>query len=138
MQLDAAGIRPSEGAKRLQREAWRAWLVGLAFSALGGGYTLFRLREAEKRIDRSDGEGVVEAKKIELYVVSAMDVRGQLWLTSIGSERQATNLQLVSDLCDMTMPTSSLGLINFDDGIVGLSCTVSSLIGVWAQWRKTA
>jgi peroxin-11B len=53
-------------------------------------------------------------------------------------ERAAINLQLLSDLCDLTIPTSAIGLMNFDDGFVGLAGTVSSLIGVYSQWKKTA
>lgn len=53
-------------------------------------------------------------------------------------ERAAINLQLISDLCDLTVPTSALGWVNLDDGIVGLAGTVSSLIGVYGAWKKTA
>ena len=53
-------------------------------------------------------------------------------------ERTATNLQLISDLCDLTVPSAALGYANLDDGIVGLAGTVSSLIGVWSTWKKTA
>ena len=52
-------------------------------------------------------------------------------------ERTSTNIQLVSDLCDLTVPGSALGYVNLDDGIVGLAGTVSSLIGVWTAWKKT-
>lgn len=54
-----------------------------------------------------------------------------------GSDRAATRLQLVSDICDATVPSAATGLINFDDGVVGLAGTVSSLIGLTAQWEKT-
>jgi len=47
-------------------------------------------------------------------------------------------MQLLSDLCDLTVPVSALGFANLDDGLVGLAGTVSSLIGVFAQWKKTA
>ena len=53
-------------------------------------------------------------------------------------ERNAANLQLISDLCDLAVPTAALGYANLDDGIVGLAGTVSSLIGVWTTWKKTA
>lgn len=53
-------------------------------------------------------------------------------------ERAATQLQLLSDLCDLTVPSSALGYVNLDDGIVGLAGTVSSLIGLNAAWAKTA
>lgn len=53
-------------------------------------------------------------------------------------ERNTTNLQLISDLCDLTIPSAALGYANLDDGIVGLAGTASSLIGLWSTWKKTA
>jgi hypothetical protein len=47
-------------------------------------------------------------------------------------------MQLISDLCDLTVPSTMLGYANFDDGIIGLAGTTSSLIGAWAAWQKTA
>ncbi|KAI9882791.1 MAG: hypothetical protein M1823_005454 [Watsoniomyces obsoletus] len=117
--LDAAGIRPFESAKRLQREAQKAWLVGLIFSAVAGTYSLWQLQEKEQRIDRKEGEGVLEIKRLE-------------------RERTATQIQLVSDICDLTIPSSALGYVTLDDGIVGLAGTVSSFIGMWGVWKKTA
>ena len=53
-------------------------------------------------------------------------------------ERASASIQLISDLCDLTVPAATLGYANLDDGIVGLAGTLSSLIGVWATWKKTA
>lgn len=44
----------------------------------------------------------------------------------------------MSDLCDALLPMTTLGLANFDDGIIGLSGTISSLIGLSTVWKKTA
>ncbi|MCJ1348825.1 Peroxisomal membrane protein PMP27 [Peltigera leucophlebia] len=117
--LDTAGIRRSESAKSLQREASRAWLVGLTFNVVAGIYTLWQLNQREQDIDKAEGEGVVEGKKIQ-------------------RERASTKIQLLSDLCDLTIPSTALAYTNLDDGIVGLAGTVSSLIGVWGTWKKTA
>ncbi|KAB8293951.1 hypothetical protein EYC80_009423 [Monilinia laxa] len=117
--LDAAGIRKSPSTKRLQKEAYRFWLMGLLFSTASGLYSLYHLRQQSAKIDKKDGEGVVTSKRIE-------------------KERAAINTQLLSDLCDITVPSSAIGLAKFDDGIVGLAGTVSSLIGVYSQWKKTA
>ncbi|KAI4088822.1 MAG: hypothetical protein LQ344_005799 [Seirophora lacunosa] len=117
--LDSAGIWKLESAKRLQKEAYRAWFVGLMFNAIAGLYTLWGLRIREQGVDKGDGQGMVESKKIQ-------------------RERTTTNLQLVSDVCDLTIPSSALGYANLDDGIVGLAGTISSLIGVWGAWKKTA
>lgn len=69
--IDALGFRKFEGAKKLQQLAYRAWLSGLLFSFVAGVYTLYRLQEKEKTINRKEGEGVVEAKKIERWVVTS-------------------------------------------------------------------
>ena len=53
-------------------------------------------------------------------------------------ERASTNMQLVTDVCDLTIPSSALGYANLDDGIVGLAGTLSSMIGLLAAWKKTA
>lgn len=68
--IDAAGIRRFEGAKRLQREAYRCWMVGLLFSAVSGAYGLYNLRQQQAKIEKTDGEGVVASKRIEKYVPS--------------------------------------------------------------------
>jgi len=117
--LDAAGIRKSPATQRLQREAYRCWMIGLLFSTVSGAYSLYNLRQQAAKLDKKEGEDVVASKRIE-------------------KERAVINLQLVSDLCDLTVPTSAIGLTNFDDGFVGLAGTASSLIGVYTQWKKTA
>ena len=66
--LDAAGIRKSPTAKRLQQEAYRFWMIGLLFSAVSGAYSLYNLRQQQAKVDKKDGEGVVASKRIEKYV----------------------------------------------------------------------
>lgn len=59
-------------------------------------------------------------------------------LTGVRRERDATRIQLVSDVCDLAIPGSALGWAELDDGLVGLAGTASSLIGVMTTWNKTA
>ena len=116
------------------------------FNTVAGLYTLWQLRQREQGIDRKEGEGMAESKKVQRY--GATMQKCQLFSCGIleglqlthgrGRERTATNIQLVSDLCDLTVPSTALGFVNLDDGIVGLAGTVSSLIGVWSVWKKTA
>ncbi|KAK5718120.1 Peroxisomal membrane protein PMP27 [Elasticomyces elasticus] len=118
--FDQCGIKKFEGAARMQREASRAWLVGLSCNIVAGTYQLYNLRvAARKQRDSQDAEKAVEAKKLE-------------------RDQRATQLQLISDICDSIVPSAALGLVNLDDGIVGLAGTTSSLIGLFAAWQKTA
>ena len=65
--LDAASIKKSASAKTLQQQAYKAWLVGLLASAIAGVYSNYQLMQKAKTINEKDGEGKVEAKKIERY-----------------------------------------------------------------------
>ncbi|KAF2091551.1 peroxisomal biogenesis factor 11 [Saccharata proteae CBS 121410] len=116
---DAIGARKSANIKSLQQQAYKMWMIGLLFNAVAGVYTLFSLRQRASEINEKEGESVVEKKKLE-------------------REGRAAQIQLISDLCDLTVPSSGLGYVDLDDGIVGLAGTVSSLLGMWSAWKKTA
>ncbi|KAF2194141.1 peroxisomal biogenesis factor 11 [Zopfia rhizophila CBS 207.26] len=117
--LDATAIKKFSASQRLLREAYRAWFTGISCSIISSIYSLYKLRERAAKISEKDGQGVVEKKKVE-------------------KETNAVKIQLISDLCDITIPSAALGWVNFDDGFVGLAGTLSSMLGVYTQWKKTA
>jgi hypothetical protein len=66
---DVAGIKKFSAAARLQKEAYRAWCVGLTCNVVAGLYALYNLRLAEqKQGDSADAEKAVEVKKLAKYV----------------------------------------------------------------------
>ena len=138
---DVAGIKKFSAAARLQKEAYRAWCVGLTCNVVAGLYALYNLRlAAQKQEDSADAEKAMEVKKLAKYVVAfrcSVQPRRHANYCDY-RDKSVTQLQLISDLCDLTVPTSGLGLLNLDDGIVGLAGTVSSLIGLYGVWQKTA
>ncbi|KIW73502.1 hypothetical protein PV04_01615 [Phialophora macrospora] len=117
--LDAMGVKKDPRAKSIQATAYRFWFTGLTASALAGVYNTYKLRERSKAVDEKDAEAKVEKVKI-------------------ARQQQAVNIQLISDLCDLTVPSTMLGYANFDDGIIGLAGTTSSLLGAYGAWQKTA
>jgi peroxin-11B len=48
----------------VQREAMKFWLVGLVSSALAGVYSLQKLRQRSASVNKKEGEGAVESKKV--------------------------------------------------------------------------
>ena len=73
--VDHAGIRKFEAAARLQREAYRAWLVGLLCNVVAGIYALYNLRiAARKEVDSADAEKAVELKKLEKYALCVLGI----------------------------------------------------------------
>lgn len=66
---DVAGIKKFNAAARLQKEAYRAWAVGLACNVVAGVYALYNLRVAAQTQEGSvDAEKAVEVKKLAKYV----------------------------------------------------------------------
>jgi peroxin-11B len=131
--LDAAGIKKWEGAKRASQMAARFWLLGLSSSVLAGLYTLNRLRVRRVNVDKKEGEGVVESKKIEKYVHHP---NFECSLLTVTREYNAAVLQLFTDCCDICLPSSALGYLDLDDGALGLLGTFSSLVGIYNVWEK--
>lgn len=62
--LDAIGVRKSAATKRLQEQAYKAWLVGLVASTLSGIYSTYTVTKRVGAINENDTEGKLEAKKI--------------------------------------------------------------------------
>ncbi|KAJ9496073.1 Peroxisomal membrane protein PMP27 [Exophiala xenobiotica] len=117
--LDAMGVKKDPKAKNIQTLAYRFWCTGLIASALAGIYNNYKLSARTRAVDEKDAEAKVEKVKI-------------------AKQQRAVNIQLISDLCDLTVPSTALGYINLDDGIIGLAGTTSSLLGVYGAWQKTA
>ena len=104
----------------------RGVLCDLPIAAGGAG--------EEEQLGWGEGGGDQDAGEVCEDLATFMG--GQL--TYLHRTRKATQLQLLSDVCDSAVPSSALGYTNLDDGIVGLAGTVSSLIGLFAAWAKTA
>ncbi|OAL32902.1 hypothetical protein AYO20_07693 [Fonsecaea nubica] len=117
--LDAMGVKKDARAKSVQITAYKFWLTGLIASALAGVYNTYKLRERARAVDEKDAEAKLEKVKI-------------------ARQQQSVNIQLISDLCDLTVPSTILGYTNLDDGIVGLAGVTSSLLGIYGAWQKTA
>lgn len=140
------GLYTHSTADVLQRRAYTCWAAGILFSLSAQLYTLRRLTRREAKVDRKDGEGVVELKRIARCVapppwlarIRLLPVVDQLLTFFTSSDRSASQLQLVCDLCDLAVPSSALGWVRFDDGFVGLTGLLSSVIGLHVQWKKTA
>lgn len=87
---------------------------------------------------RSKGSRGHSAKQADPKVLCLLPQSTSFSCSYFTRDRAAHQIQLVSDLCDLTIPASSLGLASIDDGILGLAGTLSGVIGVWRQWKATA
>jgi peroxin-11B len=108
-------------------------LFGLTSNILAGTYKLYNLRLRRQTVDKKEGEGAVESKKIEAFVYPVVFL---LQTNLLDSEYRSTLLQLTSDCADFCLPATSLGYLTLDDGALGLAGSMSSLIGLYNAWEK--
>merc|ERR1712230_94898 len=57
-------------------------------------------------------------------------------IKALRTQYYATRYQLIQDLCDFTLPMSSLGYFNLNEGVLGVAGLISSLMGLQTQKRK--
>ncbi|KAH6989670.1 peroxisomal biogenesis factor 11 [Ilyonectria sp. MPI-CAGE-AT-0026] len=112
--LDILGIRKLKAAKRVQMEASRFWSAALLCSVIAQVYNLSSLRQQAQ----SDKEDNASQRK------------------HIATEQMIYQLQLCSDLCDLTISTSSFNLVPVSDGIIGVCGVLSTLIGIYSPRRS--
>lgn len=79
---------------------------------------------------------IASAKEAALLADS--DEKDVTSLKKVLAEKKAANLQLLWDVLDTTIPISSLGLANLDDGFVGLAGFITSALGARQQWAATS
>lgn len=67
--IDSAGIKKFESAKKLSKDAARAWFVGIFCNVLAGAYKLYFLQAAQRQqADNTDAEKAVKVKQLAKYV----------------------------------------------------------------------
>ncbi|GMG27155.1 unnamed protein product [Aspergillus oryzae var. brunneus] len=136
--IKAIGIHKLPSAERLDILADKFWAAGLIFSIMACLYILVHT-QPKKRAKPAERERYSDENKCAKYVRSLYILHAvQSANRSTCRERSDAWIQLISDLCDLTVPGKSLGCTAFNDGLVGLAGTMSSLIGAWSQWKKTA
>jgi len=115
-----------ETAKRVSKISNRFWLAGILFGLAHGILELRRLS--------------VEATSLRAkYKASEKGVGEQAELGAkahaLKSARAATLTQFTSDILDVWLPTSNLGIVNLNDGVLGLIGFVTSLMALRKQWE---
>ncbi|KAI5844092.1 peroxisomal biogenesis factor 11 [Tricharina praecox] len=104
---------------RLNRNAQKLWMTGIAASIVHSLYQLQAMQERESRIIKTVANGKLEGEKIR-------------------KDRAKLQTQLLQDSCDIILPATGLGLTGFDEGVVGVAGAISSYLGLKAAWQKTA
>ncbi|KAI8097655.1 peroxisomal biogenesis factor 11 [Halteromyces radiatus] len=105
----------------------KCWLLGITASLLSGIYKLKLLGVryqmlVKERTYHDNEKDDTELKKREM---------------ALEKERHSITYQLVQDALDFTIPSSALGWLPLDDGIVGIAGIITSLMCMNTQWQKS-
>jgi len=110
---------------RISVNASRFWAIGIASSILSG---LYKLRDVQVRQARIQKAGTLATPEKE--------ADRKVEIKALRTQYYATRYQLIQDLCDFTLPMSSLGYFNLNEGVLGVAGLISSLMGLQTQKRK--
>ncbi|KAH8549398.1 peroxisomal biogenesis factor 11 [Umbelopsis sp. PMI_123] len=130
--LHQVGFITLQNHKKITDLGFKFWAAGLVFSITNG---LYKLKQTQAKIELvKRNSKLVKASSSEKDAQRAADYRMQE-KTLIKDKEDAT-YQLVQDALDLVIPSSTLGWINADEGVVGIVGTITSVMGAQTQWKK--
>ncbi|KAI0318478.1 peroxisomal biogenesis factor 11 [Amylostereum chailletii] len=113
-----------ETAQKVNKTASRFWFAGIVFSIAHAVFKTGRL--------------TLEAK--HLRQLEEKDIGGDnarcTRLQALETIRASTRQQFIIDILDLWIPATNIGLVNFNDGVLGIFGLVTSAIAFQAQWSS--
>jgi len=111
-----------ETSQKVQKISNRLWLAGILFSITHAVFKAGRLTKETREIRSHDEKdlGGENARASQLRALHTM--------------RTATRHQFIIDILDVWLPASNLGLVNLNDGILGIFGLISSVLALQTQW----
>ncbi|CAB4391174.1 unnamed protein product [Rhizophagus irregularis] len=120
--VHSAGVYKFQQIKRINENSCKAWLMGLLFSIIHGLYKLHQIN--------SQRGSLISKAKIAETSERSKDT------ATLKKERKAAIRQLIQDVLDCSIPATALGYIHLEDGLVGLTGFITSIMGAQSQWKK--
>ncbi|KAK2461818.1 hypothetical protein APHAL10511_006281 [Amanita phalloides] len=114
-----------ETVQRVRKTSFQFWFAGILFSIMNGIFKTTRLVREAKRLEASRAWG-----DKDLAEEAARETR----LNNLKASRATTRRQLLVDWLDIWIPATGAGLVNVNEGTLGIFGLVTSLVGVKAQW----
>ncbi|EIN14166.1 peroxisomal biogenesis factor 11 [Punctularia strigosozonata HHB-11173 SS5] len=115
-------------AQKVNKTSNRFWLAGISFSIAHGLLKAGRLANDMKEIKRQSWGSAEVGEK------ASRDGR----LSALEAQRSGVRYQFAMDLLDFWIPASNVGLVNFNDGVLGLFGFITSVMALRSQWAAAA
>ncbi|KAG1716540.1 hypothetical protein ID866_592 [Astraeus odoratus] len=112
-------LKPSTSQK-VTKISNQFWLSGILFSIVHGLLKAGRLATEAKKLRSPGTWGEKDL---------ADETQRELGLLALEKTRADVRYQFIIDIMDIWIPASNLGLVNVNDGVVGLAGLISSIMG---------
>jgi len=110
-------------SQKVQNIANRLWLSGILFSITHAVFKAGRLTKEAQEIKGLDEKNV------------GGDNARESRLKALHTIRAATRQQFIIDVLDVWLPASNLGLVNLNDGVLGVFGTITSFLALRVHWQ---
>ncbi|KAF8493118.1 hypothetical protein JB92DRAFT_3090397 [Gautieria morchelliformis] len=111
---------------KVNKTSLHFWLVGILFSITNGVFKAGRL---------ANEAGVLRSPSSEKNSL-ADDAAKQARLAAIATQSGSMHHQLFIDTLDVSLPALALGLVDLNDGIVGILGFISSVMALGTHWNS--
>ncbi|KAI0778034.1 peroxisomal biogenesis factor [Trametes elegans] len=109
-------------AQKVNKRSAQFWFTGIVFSIAHGLLKAGRLANEVKKL-----QGQTWAEK-------SAEAERDLKLQDLNSAREAVRYQFIIDILDVWIPATTIGLVNLNDGVLGIFGFITSLMALRQQW----
>ncbi|KAI0824197.1 peroxisomal biogenesis factor 11 [Trametes gibbosa] len=118
-------LKPA-AAQKLNRRVMQFWFTGILFSITHGLLKAGRLANEVKKL-----QGQAWSEK-------SAEAERDLKLHDLQIAREAVRYQFIIDLLDVWIPATNIGLVNLNEGVLGIFGVITSLMALRQQWFAAA
>ncbi|KAI0651704.1 peroxisomal biogenesis factor 11 [Trametes meyenii] len=112
--------------QKLNKRVMQFWFTGIVFSIAHGLLKAGRLANEVKKL-----QGQTWAEK-------SAEAERDLRLHDLQVAREAVRYQFIIDVLDVWIPATNIGLVNLNDGVLGIFGFITSLLALRQQWLAAA
>ncbi|KAI0735331.1 peroxisomal biogenesis factor [Earliella scabrosa] len=118
-------LKPST-AQKINKRAMQFWFSGIVFSIVHGLLKAGRLANEVKQLQN------------QTWAEKSLEAERDVKLQSLQVAREAVRYQFIMDLLDVWIPATNIGLVNLNDGILGIFGLITSVMALRQQWLAAA
>ncbi|KAI0724401.1 peroxisomal biogenesis factor [Cerioporus squamosus] len=109
-------------AQKINKRIMQFWFTGIVFSLAHGLLKAGRLANEVKKLQS------------QTWTEKSLEAERDLKLQNLQVAREAVRYQFIMDVLDVWIPATNIGLVNLNDGVLGIFGLITSLMALRQQW----